>query len=48
MESTNHTSQVVVFSVDNVEYAFPIGNVKEIIRFVEPQPTSTNYEWMRA
>ena len=30
-----------------VEYAFRIEAVKEIIRYTQPQPTSSSLEWMR-
>lgn len=46
-ESSDATRQIVAFTVDGVEYAFPIASVKEIIRFVEPQPTSSALPWMR-
>ncbi|MCW2928362.1 MAG: CheW protein [Thermoleophilia bacterium] len=45
-ESHDPTLQIVAFSVDGVEYAFRIASVKEIIRYVEPQPTSSVVTWM--
>src|SRR4051812_27647175 len=46
-ESNDTTLQIVAFTVDGVEYAFRIAAVKEIIRFTEPQPTSSTLPWMR-
>ena len=47
MQEFGDTLQIVAFSVDGVEYAFPIANVKEIIRYQNPQPTSSTTPWMR-
>jgi len=47
MQISDGTVQIVAFSVDSVEYAFPISSVKEIIRYVEAQPTSSTTPWMR-
>ena len=47
MQVTADATQIVAFSIEGVEYAFPIGSVKEIIRYVEPQPTSSTSGWMR-
>lgn len=41
------TQQIVVFSLGRSEYALPIGVVKEIIRYTEPQPTASAIPWMR-
>ena len=46
-EANGQTLQIVAFTIDGVEYAFPISSVKEIIRFVDPQPTSSMVPWMR-
>ncbi len=46
-ETTDPTLQIVAFTVDGVEYAFRISAVKEIIRYSEPQPTSSTVPWMR-
>lgn len=46
-ERADATLQIVAFTIDGVEYAFRIESVKEIIRFSEPQPTSSNVPWMR-
>jgi purine-binding chemotaxis protein CheW len=40
-------SQLVVFSLDGKEYALPIGQVQEIIRYVEPRPVSADAGWIR-
>ncbi len=47
MQEHDTTLQIVAFSVDGVEYAFRIAAVKEIIRYSEPQPTSSTLPWMR-
>lgn len=47
MQEFGESLQIVAFSVDGVEYAFPIANVKEIIRYQDPQPTSSTTPWMR-
>jgi purine-binding chemotaxis protein CheW len=41
------TLQIVAFTIDDVGYAFRIDAVKEIIRYVKPQPTSTTVPWMQ-
>lgn len=46
-ESQDATMQIVAFTIDGVEYAFRIDAVKEIIRYTEPQPTSSSLDWMR-
>ncbi len=38
--------QLVVFAVGNEEYALAIGEVQEIIRFVEPRTVSSDAEWI--
>lgn len=40
-------SQLVVFSLEGKEYALPITQVQEIIRFVEPRPVSADGGWIR-
>lgn len=46
-DPTDTTLQVVAFTIDQIEYAFRIDSVVEIIRFVRPQPTSSTVPWMR-
>jgi len=46
-DAREQTMQIVALTVEGVEYAFDIGSVKEIIRYVEPQPTSSKTPWMR-
>ncbi len=46
-DAADATMQIVAFTIDGGEYAFPIEAVKEIIRYVEPQPTSSQVPWMR-
>ena len=46
-DTTETTMQIVAFTIDGVEYAFRIDAVKEIIRYTQPQPTSSTQEWMR-
>jgi len=46
-DSNDATLQIVAFTVDGVEYAFKIETVKEIIRYTQPQPTSSTLSWMR-
>ncbi|MBC7459760.1 MAG: purine-binding chemotaxis protein CheW [Thermoleophilia bacterium] len=46
MQEFGDSLQIVAFTVDGVEYAFPINYVKEIIRHVPPQPTSARDPWM--
>jgi purine-binding chemotaxis protein CheW len=41
------TLQIVAFTIDDVGYAFRIDAVKEIIRYMQPQPTSTTVPWMQ-
>lgn len=47
MQELDGSRQIVAFSIDGVDYAFPIEDVKEIIRHVEPRPTSSTVPWMR-
>jgi purine-binding chemotaxis protein CheW len=46
MQEFGDSLQIVAFTVDEVEYAFPINYVKEIIRHIPPQPTSAREPWM--
>lgn len=46
-EHGEESMQIVALTVDGVEYAFRIESVKEIIRYVHPQPTSAQTPWMR-
>jgi purine-binding chemotaxis protein CheW len=45
--SQEATQQIVVFRMGRSEYALPIGVVKEIIRYAEPQATASDIPWMR-
>jgi purine-binding chemotaxis protein CheW len=45
-EPTDPTLQIVVFTIDRIEYALRIEAVREIIRYVEPQPTSSSLSWL--
>ena len=41
------TRQLVVFSLGNEEYALPITNVQEIIRYTEPRVVAAQAHWLR-
>jgi purine-binding chemotaxis protein CheW len=41
------TRQLVVFSLGNEEYALPITQVHEIIRWTEPRAVATDAAWVR-
>jgi purine-binding chemotaxis protein CheW len=41
------TMQLVVFSLGEEEYALPIINVQEIIRYVEPRGVASRTSWVR-
>lgn len=40
-------AQLVVFSLGDEEYALPITDVQEIIRFVEPRAVAADAPWIR-
>src|SRR5690349_18283292 len=39
--------QLVVFSLGSEEYALPIGDVHEIIRYTEPRTVASDVPWIR-
>ncbi len=39
--------QVVVFTLAEDDYAFPIEHVREIIRYTRPRSVASNAEWVR-
>jgi purine-binding chemotaxis protein CheW len=41
------TSQLVVFSLGDEEYALPITDVQEIIRYAEPRAVASEAPWIR-
>jgi purine-binding chemotaxis protein CheW len=41
------TRQLVVFSLGNEEYALPISDVHEIIRYAEPRSVASSVGWIR-
>ncbi len=41
------THQLVVFALGREEYALPIQQVQEIIRYAEPRPVSSAEPWIR-
>ncbi len=41
------THQLVVFALGREEYALPIQQVQEIIRYAEPRPVSSTEPWIR-
>jgi purine-binding chemotaxis protein CheW len=43
----NTTGQIVVFSLGNEEYALPINQVQEIIRYTEPRAVASDAHWIR-
>lgn len=45
--ATGATRQLVVFSLGEEEYALPITQVQEIIRFTEPRPVASEANWLR-
>ncbi len=46
-DTDTSTTQLVVFTLGGKEYALPITEVHEIIRWVEPRPVSSDTEWIR-
>ena len=47
MTDTSSTQQLVVFSLADEEYALPITQVHEIIRYSEPRSVASNTPWIR-
>jgi purine-binding chemotaxis protein CheW len=47
MADTNTTGQIVVFSLGKEEYALPINQVQEIIRYTEPRAVASDAHWIR-
>jgi purine-binding chemotaxis protein CheW len=45
--STDSTRQLVVFSLGEEEYALPITQVHEIIRWTEPRTVASDQAWVR-
>ena len=45
-EGGERTRQLVIFALGGEEYAFAIGEVEEIIRFVEPRTVASDADWM--
>ena len=41
------TRQLVVFSLGEEEYALPIADVHEIIRYTEPRSVASSVNWVR-
>ncbi len=47
MSTQQITHQLVVFALGREEYALPIKQVQEIIRYAEPRPVSSTEPWIR-
>jgi purine-binding chemotaxis protein CheW len=47
MSTQQMTQQLVVFALGNEEYALPIQQVQEIIRYSEPRAVSSTQPWIR-
>jgi purine-binding chemotaxis protein CheW len=47
MSTDRQTRQLVVFSLGEEEYALPIQQVHEIIRFSEPRSVASRVDWVR-
>jgi purine-binding chemotaxis protein CheW len=47
MSTTQTTRQLVVFSLGEEEYALPITQVQEIIRYQEPRAVASEIPWIR-
>ena len=47
MSPQQMTQQLVVFALGQEEYALPIQQVQEIIRYSEPRPVSSAEPWIR-
>ena len=44
---TDSSRQLVVFSLGDEEYALPITQVHEIIRWIEPRSVASDHAWVR-
>src|SRR3954451_1142820 len=47
MAEQSTTRQLVVFSLGEEEYALPINQVQEIIRYTEPRTVASDVSWIR-
>ena len=47
MQTTSVTRQVVVFTLGAEEYAFPIEQVREVIRYRRPRSVASRARWVR-
>ena len=47
MSDGQTTRQLVVFSLGEEEYALPITQVHEIIRYTEPRSVASDVDWVR-
>jgi purine-binding chemotaxis protein CheW len=47
MTADSITRQLVVFSLGDEEYALPIADVHEIIRYTEPRSVASSVDWVR-
>lgn len=47
MSSQESTQQLVVFALGTEEYALPIQQVQEIIRYAEPRAVASDEPWVR-
>jgi len=47
MPVATDTRQFVVCALGAEEYGLPIGQVREIVRYVEPRPVASELPWMR-
>jgi purine-binding chemotaxis protein CheW len=47
MSDENHARQLVVFTLGTEQYALPIEQVHEIIRYDEPRSVASRIEWVR-
>lgn len=45
--SASESGQIVVFSLAGEEYALPIGQVQEIVRYTEPRSVASDAHWIR-
>ena len=47
MSEKTHARQLVVFTLGSEQYALPIEQVHEIIRYYEPRSVASRIEWVR-
>jgi purine-binding chemotaxis protein CheW len=47
MSQQTHVRQLVVFTIGSEQYALPIEQVHEIIRYYEPRTVASRIEWVR-